>query len=403
MAPEFSIGSRRISAESDCFVIAEIGHNHQGSVEKAKQLFAAAKECGVDGVKLQKRCNRVLYTADVYNKNYDHENSFGKTYGEHREFLEFGRDEYLELQAYARELDLELFATAFDFPSADFLADLGMPAFKIASGDLKNIPLLRYVAKFGKPMIVSTGGATLEDVRRAYSAIMPINKQLCFLQCTAAYPATHEELNLGVLSTYRNEFPDSLVGLSDHENGIAMAVAAYVLGARIVEKHFTLNHTWKGTDHAFSLEPIGMKKLVRDMRRVRAAMGDGVKKPFDSEKTPLIKMGKKLVAARAIPAGHMVTAADIVIKSPGDGLPPYELERVIGRRTTKALSADESLSWEVLDSMDADVVRSAADILRIVDEIAAHTRALAEQLGGNQEKSGKEQCNADPRVAAWDR
>lgn len=403
MARLLNIGSHTISPDSECFVIAEIGHNHQGSVEKAKQLFAAAKECGVDAVKLQKRSNRILYTSDVYAKAYDHENSFGKTYGEHREALEFERAEYLELQAYAHELGLEMFATAFDFPSADFLAEIGVPAFKIASGDLKNLPLLRYVAKLGKPMIVSSGGATMDDVRRAYDAIMPLNTQLCLLQCTAAYPATHEELNLRVLTTYQNEFPNCLVGLSDHENGIAMAIAAYVLGARVIEKHFTLNHTWKGTDHAFSLEPIGMRKLVRDMRRVRSALGNGVKKPFDSEKTPLVKMGKKLVAARPIPAGQVLTAADIAIKSPGDGLPPYELERVIGRRTTRALETDQSLAHEMLEPPSQEISKGMTDILRIVDEIAAHTRELAEKYRQESPKRRQEKENTDPRVDAWDR
>ncbi len=331
---------------SDCFIIAEMGHNHQGDIKKALEMFHVAKECGVDAVKLQKRDNRVLYTRAMYNKPYDNENSFGDTYGEHREALEFGKAEYLELQACARELGLIFFATAFDVPSADFLAELEMPAYKIASGDLKNMPLLKYVAKIGKPMIVSTGGATLEDVQRTYEAIMPINSQLCLLQCTAAYPASYEELNLNVITTYRENFPEVAVGLSDHENGIAMAVAAYVLGARVIEKHFTLNHTWKGTDHAFSLEPIGMRKLVRDLRRVRAALGDGIKHPYPSEVGPLAKMGKKLVAARDLPAGHILSQKDVAIKSPADGgLPPYELDNILGKTLKQALQEDDNITF----------------------------------------------------------
>jgi N-acetylneuraminate synthase/sialic acid synthase len=348
MARSLVIGNRTISDDSDCYVIAEIGHNHQGELEKAKQLFRQAKECGADAVKLQKRDNKTLYTRSMYNKPYEHENSFGPTYGAHREALEFGRKEYLELQRYASELGLDMFATAFDFASADFLAEFDVPAFKIASGDLKNTPLLKYVAKIGKPVIVSTGGGTLGDVRRAHDAIMPINPHLCLLQCTASYPAPPEELNLRVITTYREQFPDAVIGLSDHENGIAMAVAAYVLGARVVEKHFTLNHTWKGTDHAFSLEPIGMRKLVRDLRRARLALGDGVKTPYPSEAAGLYKMGKKLVAARHLPAGHLFTLDDIALKSPNDGLPPYELDRVIGKVTRRALQEDENLTFEDL-------------------------------------------------------
>ncbi len=344
----------QVRDDSDCYVIAEVGHNHQGSVEKCKELFRAAKECGVDAVKLQKRDNRALYTRAMYDKPYDNENSFGATYGEHREALEFGRDEYVELQRYCRELGLTFFATVFDIPSADFLADLDMPAYKIASGDLKTTPLLRHVAAFGKPMIVSTGGATMDDVVRAYDTVMSINPQLCLLQCTAVYPASAEELNLHVIQSFRQRFPDVVVGLSDHENGIAMAVAAYVLGARVVEKHFTLNHTWKGTDHAFSLEPIGMRKLVRDLRRTRQALGTGIKCPLPSEKSALVKMGKKLVAGRALPVGHVLTAGDIAMKSPGDGLPPSALDQVVGRTLTRALQPDDDISFEALSQGEAE-------------------------------------------------
>lgn len=349
MFPSITLPSQVINDQSDAFVIAEIGHNHQGSLEKAKELFLAAKECGVDAVKLQKRHNRSLYTQSFFNKPYDNENSFGATYGEHREALEFGKHEYQELQAYAHELDLTFFATAFDFLSADFLAELDVPVYKIASGDLKNSPLLKHVAQFGKPMIVSTGGASLVDVRRAYDAIMPINSQLCLLQCTAAYPASYEELNLRVITTYREQFPDAVIGLSDHENGIAMAVAAYVLGARVIEKHFTLNHTSKGTDHAFSLEPIGMKKLVRDLRRVRLALGDGNKAPYPSEIGSLQKMSKKIVASRDLPVGHVISRDDLALKSPGDGLAPYELDNILGKKTRYALRVDDNIVFDDLD------------------------------------------------------
>lgn len=350
MSRELLVNEDLICDTTDCYVIAEIGHNHQGDLEKAKDLFHKAKECGVNAVKLQKRDNRALYTAAMYNKPYEHENSFGRTYGEHREFLELGREAYVELQRYARELGLTFFATVFDFPSADFLAALDMPAYKIASGDLKNIPLLKYVAQIGKPLIISTGGGALDDIQRAYDAIMPINSQVCLLQCTAMYPTSPEEMNLRVITTLRERFPDLVIGLSDHYNGIAMAVVAYMLGARVIEKHFTLNHTWKGTDHALSLEPIGMQKMIRDLHRARVALGDGVKRIYPSEADALRKMGKKLVAARELVAGQVLTAADIAIKSPGDGLPPYEIERVIGKTLRYNLKKDDNITFEVLSA-----------------------------------------------------
>ncbi len=351
MSRRLTIDSFEIHDGADCFVIAEIGHNHQGDLEQAKKMFAAAKDCGVQAVKLQKRDNRSLYTRDAFNRPYESETSFGATYGEHREALEFGRDEYQELQRYARELGVIFFATAFDFASADFLAELDMPAYKIASGDLTNTPLLQYVAEFGKPMIVSTGGGTLDDVRRAYDTVMEVNPQVALLQCTAGYPAEWSELDLSVIQAYRELFPDAVVGFSSHDNGIAMPVAAYVLGARIVEKHFTLNRAMKGTDHAFSLEPQGLRKMVRDLERTRLALGDGTKTMYQSEAAPILKMSKKIVAARDLPAGHRLERQDLALKSPGDGLPPYELDRLIGRTLRHPVGEEMALTFELLEEL----------------------------------------------------
>jgi sialic acid synthase len=349
---KLTLNGKIIQDNSDCYVIAEIGHNHQGDLETAKEMFRVAKESGADAVKLQKRDNRSLFTKAGYNKPYDNPNSYGKTYGKHREFLEFGGIEYKALMDYADEIGITMFSTAFDFNSADFLAKLDIPIYKIASGDLKNIPLLTHIAKFKKPMILSTGGGTMADVNRAHDAIMPINQQLCILQCTAGYPAEFEELNLNVITTFRERFPNTTIGLSSHDNGIAMAVAAYILGARVVEKHFTLNHTLKGTDHAFSLEPNGFRKLVRDLQRTKAAMGDGVKQVYNSEVNPITKMGKKMVAARDLPAGHMIRREDIAFKSPGDGLPPYDIDKVIGRVTRAAMQEDDAITFEALNGSE---------------------------------------------------
>jgi sialic acid synthase len=357
---ELVIDGTRITDDGDCYVIAEIGHNHQGSVEQARELILTAKDCGVDAVKLQKRDNRALYTRAMYEAPYDHENSFGATYGEHREALELDRGAYAELQQTAREVGVTLFATAFDQASADFLADLDMPAYKSASGDLLNTPLLRHIASIGKPMIVSTGGATMDDIDRAVEAIAPLNSQLCLLQCTAVYPAAANELQLQVITVLRERYPEFVIGLSDHQDGIAMSLVAYMLGARIMEKHFTLSHTLKGTDHAFSLMPEGMRKLVRDLRRVPEALGDGVKRPLPSEEPALRKMGKMLVAARDLEPGHVLAEGDVVARSPADGgLPPYELDNLLGRALGRALREDEAVTYDDLVPLDEPVVRAA--------------------------------------------
>lgn len=332
-----------IDDNSKCFVIAEIGHNHQGNVESCKRLIKAAVDAGASAVKLQKRSNKSLFTKEYFDRPYNSENSFGDTYGEHRENLEFGKDKYLELQAFSAQLGVIFFATAFDFESADFLEDLDVPAYKVASGDLKNIPLIKYLATFGKPLFISTGGGTIEDVDRAVAALEGTSVQYCILQCTAGYPPAWEELNLRVISEFRNRYSSPVIGFSSHDSGIAMASAAYALGARVVEKHFTLNRTLKGTDHAFSLEPQGLRKMIRDLDRLHLAMGDGQKRQFVSEKDPLQKMGKKMVLVRAMPSGAVLTLEDIAFKSPGDGMAPWMIDQVVGKKLMKDMNADEAL------------------------------------------------------------
>ncbi len=348
MSKEFVIDRAVLNDSSDCFVIAELGHNHQGELEKCKQMIRAAKECGADAVKLQKRDNRALFTREMYNSPYLNRNSYGATYGEHREFLEFGRAEYEDLKRLCEEIGIIFFATAFDFPSADFLAELDMPAFKVASGDLTNIPLLKYVAGFGKPVIFSTGGGDMDDVVRAYEAIRNINPHICIMQCTSGYPAEYDQLNLRVIETFRHAFPEAVIGYSSHDNSITMPLVAYMLGARIIEKHFTLNRTWKGTDQVFSLAPDGLRRMVRDLRRARVAIGSGVKRRLAVEDGPMHKMKKKLVAACDLPAGHKLGREDIGFKSPGDGLPPYEIENVIGKTIVRPLAADGTIRLEDL-------------------------------------------------------
>jgi sialic acid synthase len=345
------VGGRLVEDSSDCFVIAEVGHNHQGSVETAKLMFRAAAEAGADAVKLQKRDNRSLYTRAFFEKPYEGENSFGATYGEHREALELDRLEYEELVAYADELGILMFATAFDLPSVEFLEQFDLPAYKVASADINNHLLLRELAGTGRPIIFSTGGASIEDVRRAHEILAAETDQLCVMQCTAGYPAAWEQLDLRVIDTYRRIFPETVVGLSSHDNGIAMAVAAYTLGARVIEKHFTLDRSMKGTDHAFSLEPQGLRKMIRDLKRTRLALGEGIKRVHDTEQAPIQKMGKKLVAARKLEAGHVLAIEDIALRSPGDGLAPAYLDRIVGRRLNTGLEPDGDLTLELVEEV----------------------------------------------------
>lgn len=290
---ELTIDGRRIADNEPCYVIAEIGGNHGGSVQTAIEMIHAAADAGAHAVKFQKRANATLYRRALLDQVYDNENSYGPTYGAHREALELERDGLEKLQGAAGWRQISCFATAFDEDSADFLVELGMPAIKLASGSLRDEPLIRHVGRFGKPVILSTGGGTLADVDLAVNVLTGTRAPFALLHCTASYPCAFEELNLNCIPAMRERYPGVVIGWSGHDNGIAMSVAAYTLGARIIEKHFTLNRASKGTDHAFSLEPAGLRKLTRDLSRAQLALGDGVKRYYESERKPIAKMRRR--------------------------------------------------------------------------------------------------------------
>jgi sialic acid synthase len=288
---ELIIDGVRIADDTDCYVIAEIGHNHQGNFELCCEMFKAAKLAGCNAVKLQKRHNKTLYSEEMYNAPYNSENAFGATYGEHREALEFNLEEYDALKCYAKHIGITFFATAFDIPSLEFLVELGVPAIKIASGDLSNTALLRKAWPLRLPTILSTGGSGLDGIRDAIHCFDHANNP-AILHCTSGYPAKYEELNLRCIETLRQRFRHYVIGWSGHDTGTAMAPVAYALGARIIEKHFTLDRTMKGTDQPMSLEPQGMRHMIESLKQCRLALGDGIKRQYDSEKEPLKKQRK---------------------------------------------------------------------------------------------------------------
>lgn len=342
-------GKSRISTNGPPFFIAEIGHNHQGDLETAKKMIKIAALYEADAVKFQKRNNKKLFTKAYYNRLYDHENSFGYTYGEHREYLEFGEDEYKELIKCAEENNVEFMCTAFDHDSVDFLEDLGITSFKFASGDLTNIPLLIYAAKLNKPLFISTGASTLEETKLAYEAVRKYNDNICLLHCTARYPTEYKDLNLRVIKTLIKEFPDAVIGYSGHDNGILAPVLAYMIGAKVFEKHFTLNHAWKGTDHAYSLQPEGLRKQIRDLKRVDISLGNANKVILDFEKEAREKMGKSIYTSRNLEKGTVIAKDDVSIRTPARGLPPYYLNRILGKKLKVTLKKEEQIKLEDLE------------------------------------------------------
>ena len=338
-----------VGQESDCYVIAEVGHNHKGDIEVCKQIFKSAKECGASAVKLQKRDNKSLYTQKMYDSSYNSANSYGKTYGLHREALEFNIDQYKELQDFAKDIGISFFATPFDIESVDFLEKLNLPYYKVSSSDLKNIKLVKYIAQLQKPMIISTGGCNLDDVTKTYNEIKTINSELILLQCVSSYPADYEDLNLSVISTFRKNFPDTIVGFSSHDSGVTSCLSAYHLGARVFEKHFTLNRAWKGTDHSFSLEPRGLSRIVRDLKRARISLGSPIKFRSDKENAPMRKMEKIIVAKENIKHGSIITEKNICLKIPDtellleNSIDPDKYYDILGKKINTEIKKDEPI------------------------------------------------------------
>ena len=326
------------------YVIAECGHNHQGDIEEARRLIHMAKDAGCNACKLQKRDNRTLYTKPFYESAYNSENAYANTYGAHREYLEFSMSQYLELKDYAGELGITFFATPFDLPSVDFLENVGVPFYKVASGSIQNPLLLRRLSETGKPVIVSLGGATEELIAKVVDTLSAV--PLVIMHCTAAYPAKAVDLGLGRITWLAQKYPQHVIGFSDHEDGVAMGGPAYILGARVFEKHITMSHTNKGTDHAFSLEYGGLRSYINTIRKTEAA-SVFPSYPLPSEKGPLTKMGYSCYTTRYLPGGHVITADDLAVKSPAEGLPGWAYDELIGKRLLVAVMADTPLDWSM--------------------------------------------------------
>lgn len=347
--PQIQLGRKTVGDGHPVYVIAEIGINHQGEVEIAKKLIDEAAHSGADAVKFQKRKISRILTKEGLDKPYDNPNSFGATYGEHKKALELSESDYAELMAYAAALNVDFCASGWDEDSVDFLDELGVPFFKMASADLTNTPLLIHTAQKGKPMILSTGMADMDMVRQALKEVRQYNAQVAVLQCTSTYPSHFEEIHLNVLKTFQQEFPEAVIGYSGHELGIAISEAAVVLGAKIIERHFTLDRTMKGGDHAASLEPSGLAKLIRDIHHIENALGGTVKAIQESEKPVFKKLGKSVVSAVAIPAGTIIRRDMLTTKGPGTGISPTRLNEVIGKKTLRDLDGDVVIPEDAID------------------------------------------------------
>jgi N-acetylneuraminate synthase len=291
--PAVQIGKKLVGNGHPCYVIAEIGINHNGDIDLAKRLISVAVASGCDAVKFQKRTVEVVYSAEELAK--PRENPFGPTNGDLKRGLEFGAEEYREIDRFCREVKIPWLASCWDEASVDLIARFDVPCFKIASASLTDDKLLRHTRAKGKPVVLSTGMSTVEEIAHAISVLG--KKDLILLHSCSTYPAYYEELNLRVIQTLRDRFGVP-VGYSGHETGLPSSVAAAALGACMLERHITLDRSMWGSDHAASLEPNGINKLVGYIRLVEKSMGDGVKRVLEREQ-PIIKKLRRVGAAGA--------------------------------------------------------------------------------------------------------
>jgi len=278
---------RSIGDGAPTYVIAEIGINHNGSVEIAKKLIDAAIKSGCDAVKFQKRTPEICVPRDQWDK--ERETPWGKmSYIDYKKKIEFNEDEYAIIDKYCKQKGIDWFASCWDEPSVDFIEQYDPVIYKMASASLTDLPLLTKVRETGKPIIISTGMSTVEEIEAAVKHVGLDN--LLIAHSTSAYPCIPNELNLRMIVSLRGQFPNNPIGYSGHETGLATTEATIALGSNFIERHFTLDRAMWGTDHAASVEPEGMSRLVRNIRDIEIALGDGIKKVYESEKEPIKRL-----------------------------------------------------------------------------------------------------------------
>lgn len=335
--------NRWIGDGEEPYVIAEIGINHNGDFELCKKMIKAAAKCEVDAVKMQKRTIEEMYTKDALDVPYNKPYAFGHTYGEHKHFLEFSDNQFIELQKYAHDLGVEFLVSGFDSTGFEFIDKvLKVPVHKVASPFVTDYPLLKQVAEYGKPIFLSTGMHNLEEIKNSVKFIKQFNDQLMVFHAVTMYPVPNEAVNLNFLKTLRNEL-DTLVGYSSHDKGVVLPAVSVALGACVIEKHFTLDRTMIGPDHAASVEPRGMDLIKKYCNIAHYGLGHNQKVLNEAEKAARIKYGVSITSKRFIPKGQMITEEDIMVKCPGGGISPVNYWDCIGGKATRDIEADKTL------------------------------------------------------------
>lgn len=335
--------NRWIGESEEPYVVAEIGINHNGDFDLCKKMIAMAAHVGVDAVKMQKRTIEEMYTKEALDAPYDKPYAFGRTYGEHKHFLEFSDEQFIELQKYTHSLGIEFLVSGFDSSGFEFIEHvLNVPVHKVASPFVTDYPLLKQVAQYGKPIFLSTGMHTMEEIEDAVKFIKQFNDKLMVFHAVTMYPVPNSKVNLNVLTTFKERL-GTLVGYSSHDTGVVIPAAAVALGACVIEKHFTLDRTMRGPDHAASVEPRGMELIKKYCTSVHDSLGQFEREINENETAARIKYGVSITSKRRIPAGTIISENDIMVKCPGGGISPVKYWETLGKIATKDIEADKTI------------------------------------------------------------
>lgn len=340
------IKNRNIGENYPCFIVAEAGLNHNGDIRIAKKMIDICKQCSVDAIKFQTFkaedfCNpkeEYTYVVDGKEITENQLNMFSR--------CEFSKEDFKELKDYCEEKDIIFFSAPQNISDLDMLMKLGVPAIKVGSDDLTNLDLLAYYSKKGLPMIISTGMAYISEIDEAVRTVLNYNKELAILHCISSYPTRNEEVNLNKIKTLKKQYPDQIIGFSDHSEGIYASMGAVALGAKIIEKHFTLDKKMMGPDHRFSADPKELKELVDGVRFIEKALGTSQVGPAESEIAMRDIAHRSIVAAKDINKGEIFSEENLTMKRPGTGLPSKYLKYLIGKKSNMLIKQNELITFE---------------------------------------------------------
>ncbi len=345
------IDEKNIGEGYPVFLIAEAGVNHNGNLSVAKKLIDLASEAKVDAIKFQTFNANNLILKNTLKVNYQKKsNKDNESFYEMLKKLEFSKGKFRDLKDYCKSKGIIFLSTPFDKEAVKILEEIDIPAYKIGSGDMNNFPLLEYICSKKKPILLSTGMATLEEVKESVDFIKKENiKDLIIFQCTSSYPAKYEDINLNIIDTYLNEFPDVIIGFSDHSLGIEASIGAVAKGAKVIEKHFTLDKNMEGPDHKASLSPNEIINWVKETRNLEKALGSYEKVPSKNEISIAKVARKSVVSVKNMKKGTYIKKEDITTKRPGTGIPASEFYEIIGKKIKRDINKDTLIKWEDLN------------------------------------------------------